>query len=171
MPEDTAKEAEVLKPAPGGIRAATGFKALNVLVNAARECFETHQVESTKRSKLNSYEVIEVARIKAAEATLRSYFEQVFAERRKNFKQLFTRLDGALDRGDGEAHSQVVRSIVDIARTSPLADLGDRVRFGLPSMIRTKFWDLKPLGMMPFGLHQPNFAVGVADQVGSPHPR
>ncbi len=106
MSEDTAKKAEVLKPAAVGIRAATGFEALNVLVNTARECFETRQAEGTRMSKLNAYEVTEVARIKAAEATLRSYFEQVFAERHKNFEQLFTRLDSALDRGDGEAINQ-----------------------------------------------------------------
>lgn len=140
--EDTAKKAEVLKMAAGGIRAATGFEALNVLVNTARECFETHQVESTKRSKLNAYEVTEVARIKAAEATLRSYFEQVFAERRENFEQLFTRLDSALDRGDGDALNQVVRGIVDIARTSPLADLGDlgQIRAALDDP--NQVWDL-----------------------------
>lgn len=102
-----------------------GFDALNRMVDAARECIAVHQVESTKRTKLQTYETTEVARIKAAESVLKDYFAQVFAERRSNFEELFTRLDSALEANDGETVSLMVRGIVDIAKTSPLADLGD----------------------------------------------
>ena len=68
---------------------------------------------------------VEVARIKAAESVLKDYFAKVFAERRSNFEELFNRLDGALEANDGETVALMVRGIVDIAKTSPLADLGD----------------------------------------------
>ena len=53
------------------------------------------------------------------------YFQQTFAERRATFEELFSRLDQALDQGNGEVISVVLRGIVDVARTSPLAHLGD----------------------------------------------
>lgn len=112
----------------GGARAATsmqGFDALNDIVSAARECITVHQVESTKRAKIAAYEAAEVARIKAAEAVLLNYFDQVFKERQSNFEELFKRLDSALEAQDGETVNLMVRGIVDIAQSSPLADLGD----------------------------------------------
>lgn len=112
----------------GGARAVTsmqGFDALNDIVSAARECITVHQVESTKRAKIAAYESSEVARIKAAEAVLLNYFDQVFRERQSNFEELFKRLDSALEAQDGETVNSIVRGIVDIAKSSPLADLGD----------------------------------------------
>lgn len=109
----------------GAVRALDGIAALNQMVEAARDCIHTHEVESTKRARMDAYESTEVARIRAAEAVLKDYFTQAFAERRAVFEELFARLDRALDEGNGEVLHMVVRGIVDVARTSPLADLGD----------------------------------------------
>ncbi|QKZ25157.1 hypothetical protein HUT05_41540 [Streptomyces chartreusis] len=102
-----------------------GFAALNQIAEAARECIHVHEVESTKRARLEAYEATEVARIRAAESVLKDYFTQAFAERRTVFEEMFARLDRALDEGNGEVLHTVVRGIVDIAKTSPLADVGD----------------------------------------------
>ena len=67
----------------------------------------------------------EVARIKAAETTLRNYFDLVFAERRAIYQELFARMDRALDEGNNEVLHSVVIGIIDLAKTSPLAELGD----------------------------------------------
>lgn len=107
------------------LTARDGFAALGTMVEAARECITIHQLESTKRSKIRAYQETEVGRIKAAEAILKNYFGQVFAERRETFDELFSRLDQALDQGNGEVISVVLRGIVDVARSSPLADMGD----------------------------------------------
>lgn len=111
--------------ASGPLSAFDGFAALGTMVEAARECIKIHEVESTKRAGIRAYKETEVARIKAAEAILKGYFEQAFAERRATFEGLFSRLDQALDESNGEVISVVLRGIVDVARTSPLADLGD----------------------------------------------
>ena len=58
---------------------------------------QIHEVESTKRARIQAYEATEVARIKAAEPILRDYFEQAFAERRDLCDEMFARLDRALD--------------------------------------------------------------------------
>jgi len=124
---DTARvhNAKVVSRGVGSVSALQGFDALNQIVSAAKECIAVHEVERTKRARLQTYETAEVARIKAAESVLKDYFVQVFAERRSNFDELFTRLDVALEANDGETVSLMVRGIVDIAKTSPLADLGD----------------------------------------------
>ena len=101
-----------------------------------------HEVESTKRTRIRAYEETEVARIGAAEKVLQGYFEQVFAERRGNFEQLFSRLDDALEKGNGEATAVVLQSIVDIARTSTLADLGDLSQIRAALDDPDQVWDL-----------------------------
>jgi hypothetical protein len=126
MPEDPKVHvAKVVRPPQPPIAALDGFNALGQMLEAARECIKIHKVESTQRARIRAYEATEVGRIKAAEAVLKDYFEQVFAERRATFEELFSRLDQALDQGNGEVISVVLQGIVDVARTSPLAELGD----------------------------------------------
>lgn len=110
---------------PRALSAFDGFTALAQMVDAVQDCVKVHAVESTKQAQFAAYEATEVARIKAAESVLKNYFEQAFAERRANFEGLFERLDTALDRGDQQAVSTVLTGIVEIARTSPLAAMGD----------------------------------------------
>ncbi len=117
--------AKVVGRAAGSVTALQGFDALTQIVSAAKECNAVHETEKSKRARLQTYETTEVARIKAAELVLKDYFSKVFAERRSNFEELFNRLDGALEAHDGETVALMVRGIVDIATTSPLADLGD----------------------------------------------
>ena len=125
MPDPaTVHTAKVVGRAADGVTALQGFNALTQIVDAAKECIAVHEVESSKRARLQAYETTEVARIKAAESVLKDYFAKVFAERRSNFEELFNRLDGALEANDGETVALMVRGIVDIAKTSPLADLG-----------------------------------------------
>lgn len=133
---------KVVKAAQGTIRAVDGLAALNQIVEAARVCIHIHEVESTKRARIEAYEATEVARIRAAEAVLKDYFAQAFAERRNVYYEMFARLDRALDEGNGEVLHAVVRGIVDIAKSSPIADIGDlsQVRAALDDP--DQVWDL-----------------------------
>lgn len=107
------------------IKSADAFSALSNIVSAARECIEIHEKENTTRAKLHAYETTEAARIQAGQQLLSQYFDQVFVERRVLYEGLFQRLDAALERGDGETAHAALRGIVDIARESPLAQMGD----------------------------------------------
>ncbi|MGV9850568.1 hypothetical protein ACWDWU_17640 [Streptomyces sp. NPDC003442] len=78
-----------------------------------------------KCEKLRTYRETEVARIAASEKTLRDYFDRVFEERRETHKRLFDGLDRALESGDVAAMQTVVGGIVEVARTSPLASIGN----------------------------------------------
>jgi hypothetical protein len=118
-------EGKVIPAAARVISDRSGLNALNEIVEAARECFVIHEEKSTKRARLQAYEATEVAKIKAAESILRDYFGQVFAERRSLYEEMFGRLDRAIEQDKPEMVHSVLRGIVDVARDSPLAALGD----------------------------------------------
>ena len=118
------KDVVVGKVVDAGKSAAPAVNPMEALTQIV-DCVKTIQVEGTKRKRLSTYEVTEIARIKAAESVLRDFFAESFRERRKNFDEMFQRLDTALEQGNGEAAAVVVRGIVDIARESPLANTGD----------------------------------------------
>ncbi|MFE5908726.1 hypothetical protein ACFQ6B_06515 [Streptomyces wedmorensis] len=120
-----AKATKLVVGAAGRISAADALNALNQLVSAARESIHIHETESTKREKLRTYRETEVARIKASEQALRHYFDLVFEERRETHKRLFDGLDQTLESGDVAAMQTVVGGIVELARTSPLAMIGN----------------------------------------------
>lgn len=125
MPDPVKANVTKVIPPTRSVPGLSALSALNEIVEAVRECVNVRETEKTNRTRLETYEKIEVGRIHAAEAILKDYFDQAFAERRKTFDQLFERFDDAVARGDGETMSTVVRGIVDVARESPLADLGD----------------------------------------------
>lgn len=109
----------------GEIAGADALAALNQLVTAARESIEIHEAESTKREELRTYRETEVRRIKSSEKMLKQYFDQIFAERAETHRKLFAGLDVALESGDTAALQTIVGGIVEVARISPLAGIGD----------------------------------------------
>ena len=109
----------------GEITGIDALAALNQLITAARNSVELHETESTKREKLRTYRETEVRRIEASEKMLKQYFDQIFAEREQTHKKLFASLDVAIQSGDTAALQTIVGGIVEVARTSPLAGIGD----------------------------------------------
>ncbi|ORI19591.1 hypothetical protein [Rhodococcus sp. 1168] len=142
MPDHKVYEGDVLHPRRGMANAFDGFNALGQLIGAAQECINIYATENTKQAKIEAYAETEVAKIKAAESVLKDYFEQSFAERRSTFSELFTRLDRALDDANAEAVNSVLTSIVETAKSSPIANAGDlsQIRAALddPSQV----WEL-----------------------------
>ncbi len=121
---------------------AAGFAALTQIVNAAQDCARVIAQERTKQTRLAVYRDTEVAKVKAAESTLRKYFDDVFAERRANIDGLFERLDRAIDAGDPALVNQMVNAVVDLAKSSPLADLGDLSHIRAALDDRDQVWEL-----------------------------
>ena len=121
---------------------ADALAALHEMVAAAREFGRIREEEQTKRAAIAAAEHVQVDRIHAAENILRLYFERVFAERAQTSDEMFARLDRAMDSGDPQMVHAVVRGIVDLAQSSPLAGLED---FG-------KFWTELGTGDKPVEL-------------------
>ncbi|MBB1048719.1 hypothetical protein G6028_13180 [Dietzia cercidiphylli] len=105
------------------------LNALGEIVQVAREYGQLAQTERTRRAAIAAAESVQVARIEAAEATLKMYFDRVFAERRQSSDAMFVRLDQAMEAGDPQMVHAVVRGIVELAQSSPLAGLDDFGKF------------------------------------------
>ena len=117
-------EGEVLPPvevAP----ALDAFGALSTVVDATAAYLKLREEERTKRATIGAYKALEIERIRSAEIVLKAYFDQVFAERAHTITELFTRLDDATSRGDDGVVAGTLSAIVDVARSSPLAAVGD----------------------------------------------
>lgn len=118
-------EGEILRPAVAAVPHADAWSALNNVVQATREYLKLREEQRTKRAEIDAYKTLESQRIRAAETVLKDYFEQVFAERSRNFTELLARLDQAAEVGDDKRVAETLGAIVAIAQKSPLADLGD----------------------------------------------
>lgn len=116
-------------PIPAGLGQVTNgvsaFAALNTIVDATSEYLALREEHRERRAQLDAYERLETERIRAAERVLTDYFDKAFAERRSNFGEMWARLDAAAESGDTATVAQLLNSIIDLARTSPLAELGE----------------------------------------------
>lgn len=123
-------EGEIVEAGKGVAKAkditpAEVIDAIKQIVETARGIKADHDEHITKRQQMRSFEVSEVARIKAIEGRVRHYFDLVFAERREVHQGLFAQMDRALEEGNNEALHVAITGIVDLAKHSPLADAGD----------------------------------------------
>ncbi|MGY1621056.1 hypothetical protein ACI789_02520 [Geodermatophilus sp. SYSU D00965] len=119
-------EGTVLPPAAkSALPGVDALSALNNVVDGTLEFLRVREEERTKRANIDAYATVEVTRIKEAGAFLKQYFEHVFAERSRTIDGLFEHLDDAMTRGDGTAATAALQGIVDLAKSSPLADIGD----------------------------------------------
>lgn len=141
----SGSEPVVGKVVKGPVRAVApteGFSALMQVVEMAQRGFVVYHEESSKRRRLDAYQETEVKRIKEASDRLRQYFDLAFAERRAVYEEMFTRLDRALDSENNEALHSVVLGIVDLAKTSPLANMGDLAQVRAALDDPDQVWDL-----------------------------
>lgn len=118
-------EGKVLPPAVDRVSPADALGAFNQIVGFLRETIQTHETESTKRENLKTYREIQIARIKASEEALHYYLDRTYEERHETHKRLFESLNVAVAAGNVPAMQAVLGSIVEVARTSPLADIGN----------------------------------------------
>ncbi|RNE48052.1 hypothetical protein [Corynebacterium alimapuense] len=116
---------EVIDIVLAKIPSTEAFVSLKEIVTVVQSLVELHEKESTKREQLVAYRETEIARLQLAENTLHHYFDLIFAERRETNKRLFNGLDAAVRSGDVAAMQTVVGGIVQVAQTSPLADIGN----------------------------------------------
>ena len=117
--------AEMVNDVVGKITSAEAFGSLKEIVSVVQGLVQLHEEESTKRERLVTYRETQVARLQLVENTLHRYLDATFAERHETNKRLFDSLDEAVKSGDVAAMQTVVAGIVQVAQTSPLADLGN----------------------------------------------
>jgi hypothetical protein len=110
---------------PAVISNTTALDALTRMVQSTTEYLRIREEETTKRDRLQTYADLEMQKIRAAESILSDYFGQVFRERRQVVDDLLARYDAAVESRDPQLAQTALQGIVDVAKESPLKDLGD----------------------------------------------
>jgi hypothetical protein len=97
--------------------------ALREVLSACRDYAAIRQSNLLRRQEIASEERVALARIDAQRQLLMAYLDRAFGERSDNFRLLFEALDASRRAADAEAVSQTLAGIIELARSSPLADL------------------------------------------------
>ncbi|GMT99201.1 hypothetical protein KH5H1_33200 [Corallococcus caeni] len=99
----------------------------NVLqgIRTIAECVRDIEKEHTEQTRLRESARVEVEQIHAMREVLMDYLDRSFDERKENFRQLFERLDGAIQGNNVQMASAVLDSVVKLADASPFKALRD----------------------------------------------
>ena len=119
---------KVLPPKSASAPSPTSSQAFAALGSIATEVVSYLKIrdqERSRREEIATYRDLEIQKIQVAERILTEYFNDAFAERAKTLDDMFTRLDEAIGRGDDSTVRATLGGIVDIAKSSPLAAVGD----------------------------------------------
>lgn len=107
-----------------------GLPLLNPLVvikemkDAYVEYHKIKHIEETKRVQIRAWERTTLEKLAIQREILMEYLTRSFDERKMNFDMLFDSLDAASREGNTELVALVLKSIVDLAQSSPFKDLG-----------------------------------------------
>lgn len=135
-----------MKKKPAGKTGATDpLAAVSSVIDGIKlvaECVRDIEKERTQQTKLQEDARIEVERIHAMRDVLVTYLEKSFDEREKNFRELFSRLDVAIEKNDVKLAGAVLDSVVKLADSSPFKALRDVEAARKAVGEANKVWDL-----------------------------
>lgn len=106
---------------------SAALEALNNLVDAAKQCYITSEIEQTKRENIRAFREINVKAIEENSAILKSYLQRIFEERAFTIQNMFIRLDQSLASGNSQAASEAIFAIVSVTKESPLAGVRELI--------------------------------------------
>ncbi len=100
-------------------------EALREVVTAYTEYATVREQEATKRAEIAADLRTTLARIRSQQSIVLTYLDQAFAERKEMFQELFAQADSALISGRTDQLAEIMHTITETAKSSPLAALGD----------------------------------------------
>jgi hypothetical protein len=95
----------------------------DTLLKTYSQYIEVREQEKTKREAIAVREKIMLEEIEKRHQFMMKYLEKSFDERAKNFQQLFTRIDAALDKNDIQSLSSLLNTLTDLAKVCPIKAL------------------------------------------------
>lgn len=107
------------------INAATIFQAFNTVVHTVDKWLQQENRTRVTVARVNAQRDTTIAGIEAQRDFLLRSLDLVFDERRESFRELFGRLETALQAGNSEAVASILSTITELATQSPFADLRD----------------------------------------------
>lgn len=119
----TKKAVAKLLPTPGPAMIIDTF---TLVVASTNELITTLVQEQRRREEIRAWEKTQLEVIHVQRDFLLKALDEVFDERRENFRRLFDQLDRALESGGENSAAQaagLLDAITDLAKTSPFKDL------------------------------------------------
>ncbi|NNB88835.1 hypothetical protein HJC10_21360 [Corallococcus exiguus] len=113
------------KLAPTGGLSAAGIGDVLQGIRSITECVRDIAKEQTEQTRLRENARVNVEHIHAMRDVLMHHLDRSFDERKENFRQLFERLDGAIQGNNVQLASVVLESVVKLADASPFKALQD----------------------------------------------
>jgi hypothetical protein len=108
---------------PSGGSPDQAFSMLNNLIKTYEEVHRIDETEKTKRQDIERQRQVALAQISAQKEILLTFLNHSFVERRLNFVQVFKIMDDALVKRDNEQLALGLKSMTELAATSPFGPL------------------------------------------------
>lgn len=101
------------------------YDMLKELVGVIGSINSVSREQATRRKQIQAYETTKVAQAREISRFLHRYFERERQSRDAFYGGVFKGIGKALDDGNNEALHTLVTAAVDVAKTSPLAAVGN----------------------------------------------
>jgi hypothetical protein len=101
------------------------FSTIKHMQDAKKDYEIVKEEEKSKRKAITSDEKKFLAELAAKKEIILQYLDKSFDERKNNFLELFSRLDLTLENDQVEETALLLKSITDLAVSSPFKDLAN----------------------------------------------
>lgn len=91
-------------------------------LSTIKDMYNISAQQETNREQIRAYRDIEIERIRAQKEVIKEYLLASFSERNEVLMKMFETLDHGLKNNNSDIIAFSLKSIVDVANTSPLAD-------------------------------------------------
>ena len=125
--------------------ANAGAMFLHEVVDVVRicaDCVKTIEAQQTERTRIDGKARVQIEHIRDRRELMVKFLDEAFAERRQNFRELFQRLDLAMERDSLDGTKEVLGAIVDLAKSSPFEALRDAATAHTVLLDKSVTWEL-----------------------------
>lgn len=105
-----------MNPVPPNIELAA------MALSTIKDMYSISAQQETNREEIRAYRDIEIERINAQKEIIKEYLLASFGQRNEVLKKMFEVLDHGLEHNKSDVIAFSLKSIVDVANSSPLAD-------------------------------------------------
>jgi|LSQX01.1.fsa_nt_gb predicted RNase H-like nuclease (RuvC/YqgF family) len=140
----TSTKFSVVKSSPVFDGMDPTLTVLHEVKDLFRFCAESARAISeyrTERASIEANARVQIESIRSQREVIITFLEKTFEERHENFRNLFDRLDDALDNDNLEATKLVLCTLVHYAKSSPFDALRDAVSAHEALQDKSTIWE------------------------------
>lgn len=104
------------------------LNSISGLVNNYNDYRRENEIQKTERAKIEADRIKSLKQIETTKEIFLEYLNKSFDERKINFANYFQRLDIAIDNGDIQLMSLLLKSINELASATPFKEIVDTIQ-------------------------------------------